>query len=46
MPEFKRRDFLKAGTFGVAAAGASLAAPGEAQQYLDSGGSANPMKPL
>lgn len=33
MPEFERRDFLKAGTVGVAAA--AIAAPSHAQQYLE-----------
>lgn len=35
MPEFKRRDFLKAGAVSVAAAGAGFAPPAQAQQYLE-----------
>ena len=34
MPEFKRRDFLKAGAVGVAAAGAGVA-PAHGQRYLE-----------
>ena len=34
MPEIKRRDVLKAGALGVAAAGAGIGAPASAQRYL------------
>ena len=35
MPELKRRDFLKAGTLGAAAAGVGFAAPARAQSVLE-----------